>query len=110
MKSTPGPWMAYEIDDRQEIGVMTKDETVICRSFESTPNAAANAHLVASAPDLLRAIENAYLKIATVAENFPIDAAPLAAPLEDVINELETVLFRAKRAEGQSLPSASPKI
>lgn len=101
MQATPGPWLAYRIDEREEIGVMSQAEEVICRAFEACPNAEANAHLVAAAPELLAAVERAYLGVAAVMERLPIEAGHLATPLERVTQDLERVLFRAKRAEGR---------
>ncbi len=106
MKSTPGPWHAYQSGDpndpagKFEIGVMTQDESVICDGFGRTTDGAANAHLVASAPDLLEALEQSYLRMATVLDNFPVEAAHLAHHLEEAVNDIEQVLFKAKRAEG----------
>ena len=101
MQATPGPWLAYRIDEQDEIGVMTPAEEVICRAFEACPNAEANAHLVAAAPELLTAVEQAYLGVAAVIDRLPIEAGHLATPLERVTQALEQVLFRAKRAEGR---------
>lgn len=106
MKSTPGPWFPYESgnphdpSEKYEIGVMNRDEQVICRSFEHEPNAEANAHLVATAPELLTVIEKAYLAVATVLNDLPVEAGHLANLLETAVDDMEQVLFKAKRAEG----------
>ena len=107
MKATPGPWQPYESGNPSdaagcyEIGVMDGQQRVICRHFERDPNAAANAHLVATAPELLQAMERAYLAIAGVLDDLPVEAGHLAHGLEQAVNEIERVLFKAKRADGR---------
>jgi hypothetical protein len=107
MKATPGPWQPYESGDpadsggRYEIGVMDAGRRVICRQFEREPNAAANAHLVAAAPEMLQAMERSYLAIADALDNLPVEAGHLAHGLEQAVNDIERVLFKAKRAEGR---------
>ncbi|MBI3992227.1 MAG: hypothetical protein HY342_03060 [Candidatus Lambdaproteobacteria bacterium] len=107
MKATPGPWHPYESGDpadaagRHEIGVMDARQQVICRHFQHDPHAAANVHLVATAPELLEALERTYLAIADVLDNLPVEAGHLAHPLERAVNDIERVLFKAKRAEGR---------
>jgi len=67
---TPGPW--YVVDDRPMFGILSKhrfganDPEVICQIGQdimcpqSEEEAAANAHLIAAAPDLLEILRYTY--------------------------------------------------
>ena len=62
-KHTPGPWTAIEGDDNGGSeddapiwGTVRGDDWHICRIWSDQPNAEANAHLIASAPELLTAL------------------------------------------------------
>lgn len=61
---TPGPWAAHPADDYGDIGIHRDgEELVICavirNGFMMPPEVAANARLIAAAPDLLKACEAA---------------------------------------------------
>ncbi len=107
MQATPGPWIPYESGDPDdptgayELGVMNGEAQVICRVAPQESNATANAHLLACAPELLAAAEQAYLRIAEALNDLPVEAGHLAHGLEEAVNIIEATLFKAKRAEGR---------
>ncbi len=84
---TPKPW---SIDDglKTKIVVHRKGLT-ICHVCKRNPDATGNARLIAAAPELLAALEDATSKISQMADFFEIDE-------DDMIEELEEVIARAR--------------
>lgn len=58
---TPGPW-TFHLEPDGEIHI-SGDDLHVCRLPQGYPNEAANARLIASAPDLLDALEYAYTQL-----------------------------------------------
>jgi len=64
LKSTPGPWVMFDHpdDDCSVVGIGSPENDSFAGSHTSCYlNPQANAHLIASAPDLLEALEKALL-------------------------------------------------
>lgn len=106
-KHTPGPWVAYGLESRspyvcadegrqwgnQEICNLFNDVTpvdsVSGQWLEPLPNAAANARLIAAAPELLDALTALMKRAASDAETYTADdSAPIWAFISDAADAI----------------------
>lgn len=100
---THGPW---EVKDGTMVGVLSQemDQTygmVIPHADTYGPNAEADAHLIAAAPDLLEALERAIapLKIAVKLSSWRQDPTPL-----ECSHALEDAKAAIAKARGEAQP------
>lgn len=93
-KSTPGPWKVEQSDHWLWVAGPDREENVICDIVgrnskpgeDLTPEDAANARLIAAAPDLLAACKAAIVKF----KHTPLDRISVAADmLRDAIAKAE---------------------
>jgi hypothetical protein len=54
-KFTPGPWHTWY--EEMEISIYDQNSDLICGPIKQCPEQEANAHLIAAAPDMYKALE-----------------------------------------------------
>lgn len=100
-QNTPGPWMVEPIDGGLTYQVTTSEETgfkVICETGWGDDVDAANARLIAAAPDLLKALGviirhvNAIEMAAVLAAHYPAGFANM----QDAVTAALSALAKAR--------------
>lgn len=100
-KHTPGPWKVLEIKNDKELMFIVKSDERMIGSFhgfysDADDKLKADANLLAAAPEMLEALENA-LRLLAVAENnnaFKDCALPLIG--KKTIEQIESIINKAK--------------
>lgn len=90
---TPGPWdKIIKMDGFTAVGGKTLIARVFSTAFRDTKNEAANATLVAAAPDMLAALEASEREYADMEDGAPVDAGCIECTCGTVPNTLNTGL------------------
>jgi hypothetical protein len=95
---TPGPWALLDREENSRtLTHITNGAHIVCTlgttRTDGSPNHSANAHLIAAAPDLLDALEQAYNAIA-----WDIPSGSFSDQEEEDL--LETIRAAISKAEG----------
>ena len=101
-KHTPGPWVSKNVGTAMPGGwYVGCDDYPVCEILDEYPEAEANAHLIAAAPNMLGALEEAYKEVLSYREEI-YDAATtgegeyIVPSDEEDVRELDGKLDRWK--------------
>lgn len=96
MKQTKGTWVAKCYERTNKCFVVAGDKVIFEQLTDATNSISPDAHLIAAAPDMLEALEEAIRLIATAEHQGAFDNCALPKIGQRTLNKLEALISRAK--------------